>query len=147
MTSVSLLLFKERFNVRMGRPTTAVATYLCLMYLKYRYGLGYEVLVKEVSNSPTLIKLTHKYGADTVSSLNDTLILKLKESKLIRGRKLRIGITVVESDIHHPTDVGQRRDEHIGRPERIHPKSLAGRPDNLRYRMNQVIWDIKTRRT
>jgi len=120
--------FKEGFNVRMGRPTTAVATYLRLMYLKYRYGLGYEVLVKEVSDSlawrrfchlslddrvpdsTTLIKLTHKYGADTVSSLNDTLVLKLKESKVIRGRKLRIDTTVVESDIHHPTDTGLLND-------------------------------------
>ena len=89
--------FRKRFDTRMGRPTTAVSTYLRMMYLKHRYGLGYEVLVKEVSDSlawrrfchldlgdrvpdsTTLIKLTHKYGADTVRSLNDTLVLKLKE--------------------------------------------------------------------
>jgi transposase, IS5 family len=120
--------FRERFGTRMGRPTTAVATYLRLMYLKHRYELGYEVLVKEVSDSlawrrfchlalddrvpdsTTLIKLTHKYGADTVRSLNDALVLKLKEGKIIRGRKLRIDTTVVESDIHHPTDTGLLND-------------------------------------
>jgi len=117
-------LFRERFGTRMGRPTTAVATYLRLMYLKHRYGLGYEVLVKEASDSlvwrrfchltlgdrvpdsTTLIKLTHKYGADTVANLNDALLLKLKEGKVVRGKKLRIDTTVVESDIHHPTDTG-----------------------------------------
>jgi IS5 family transposase len=116
--------FRERFGTRIGRPTTAVATYLRLMYLKHRYGLGYEVLVKEVSDSlawrrfchfslddrvpdsTTLIKLTHKYGEDTVRALNDALVLKLKERKVVRGRKLRIDTTVVESDIHHPTDTG-----------------------------------------
>ena len=116
--------FRERFGTRMGRPSTAVSTYLRLMYLKYRYGLGYELLVKEVSDSlawrhfchlalddrvpdsTTLIKLTHKYGADTVRALNDALVLKLKEGKVVRGRKLRIDTTVVESDIHHPTDTG-----------------------------------------
>ena len=116
--------FRERFGTRMGRPTTAVSTYLRMMYLKHRYGLGYEVLVKEVSDSlawrrfchlalddrvadsTTLIKLTHKYGADTVRALNDALVLKLKEGKVIRGKKLRIDTTVVESDIHHPTDTG-----------------------------------------
>jgi IS5 family transposase len=116
--------FRERFGTRMGRPTTAVATYLRLMYLKHRYQLGYEVLVKEVSDSlawrrfchltlgdrvpdnTTLIKLTHKYGADTVRSLNDALVLKLKEGKVVRGKKLRLDTTVVESDIHHPTDTG-----------------------------------------
>jgi IS5 family transposase len=120
--------FRERFSTTMGRPTTAVATYLRLMYLKHRYQLGYEVLVKEVSDSlawrrfchldlgdrvpdsTTLIKLTHKYGADTVRSLNDALVLKLKEGKVIRGRKLRIDTTVVESDIHHPTDTGLLND-------------------------------------
>jgi IS5 family transposase len=114
--------FRERFSTRMGRPTTAVATYLRMMYLKHRYQLGYEVLVKEVSDSfawrrfghlslddrvpdsTTLIKLTHKYGEDTVRALNDALVLKLKEGKVVRGKKLRIDTTVVESDIHHPTD-------------------------------------------
>jgi IS5 family transposase len=57
-----------------------------------------------------LIKLTHKYGADTVRSLNDALVLKLKEGKVIRGKKLRIDTTVVESDIHHPTDTGLLND-------------------------------------
>jgi IS5 family transposase len=116
--------FRERFGTRLGRPTTAVSTYLRLMYLKRRYELGYEVLVKEVSDSlawrrfchlalddrvpdsTTLIKLTHKYGEDTVRSLNDALVLKLKEGKVVRGKKLRIDTTVVESDIHHPTDTG-----------------------------------------
>ena len=120
--------FQERFGTRMGRPTTAVATYLGMMYLKHRYQLGYEVLVKEVSDSfawrrfchlslddrvpdsTTLIKLTHKYGEDTVRALNDGLVLKLKEGKVVRGRKLRIDTTVVESDIHHPTDTGLLND-------------------------------------
>jgi IS5 family transposase len=34
--------FKMKFGNNMGRPTTAVATYLRMMYLKYRYQLGYE---------------------------------------------------------------------------------------------------------
>jgi IS5 family transposase len=114
--------FRERFGTRLGRPTTAVSTYLRMMYLKHRYGLGYEVLVKEVSDSfawrrfchlslddrvpdsTTLIKLTHKYGEGTVRALNNALVLKLKEGKIVRGKKLRLDTTVVESDIHHPTD-------------------------------------------
>jgi IS5 family transposase len=120
--------FKEKFGEKMGRPTTAVATYLRLMYLKYRYQLGYEVLVKEVKDSfawrrfchlslddrvpdsTTLIKLTHKYGEQTVKALNDALVLKLKESKVVRGKKLRVDTTVVESDIHYPTDTGLLND-------------------------------------
>jgi len=120
--------FQAKFGTKMGRPTTAVATYLRMMYLKYRYQLGYEVLVKEVKDSfawrrfchlsldesvpdsSTLIKLTHKYGEGTVKALNEALVLELKESKVVRGKKLRIDTTVVESDIHYPTDTGLLND-------------------------------------
>ena len=51
--------FREKFGTRMGRPTTAVSTYLRLMYLKHRYGLGYEVLVKEVSDSLVWRRFCH----------------------------------------------------------------------------------------
>jgi IS5 family transposase len=120
--------FQQRFGTGIGRPTTAVATYLRMMYLKYRYQLGYEMLVKEVKDSfawrrfchlaldervpdsSTLIKLTHKYGEETVKTLNEALVLKLKESKVVRGKKLRIDTTVVESDIHYPTDTGLLND-------------------------------------
>ena len=123
-----LIPFQQKFGTSMGRPTTAVATYLRMMYMKYRYQLGYEVLVKEVKDSfawrrfchlsledrvpesTTLIKLTHKYGEDTVKTLNEALVLKLKESKVVRGKKLRIDTTVVESDIHYPTDTGLLND-------------------------------------
>ncbi len=114
--------FRERFGTRVGRPTVPVATYLRIMYLKRRYGLGYETLVKEVHDSftwrrfcrlsledevpdsTTLIKLSHKYGDDTVHDLNDALVLKLKEKKVIRGKKLRIDTTVAEANVHYPTD-------------------------------------------
>jgi len=120
--------FQQKFGTGIGRPTTAVATYLRMMYLKYRYQLGYEVLVKEVKDSfawrrfchlslddnvpdsTTLIKLTHKYGEETVNALNEALVRKLKESKIVRGKKLRIDTTVVESDIHYPTDTGLLND-------------------------------------
>lgn len=87
--------FREKFYSRVGRPTIPVATYLRMMFLKRRYKLGYETLVKEVKDSftwrrfchlslkdrvpdnTTLIKLTHKYGEDTLDELNDTQVLKL----------------------------------------------------------------------
>ena len=93
-----------------------------MMYLKFRYQLGYETLVKEVSDSiswrkfcriglekevphsTTLIKLSKKYGPELIDELNRLLLAKTRDQKLIRGRKLRIDTTVIETDIHHPTD-------------------------------------------
>jgi IS5 family transposase len=116
--------FKARFDTCLGRPTVPVATYLRLMYLKRRYRMGYETLVKEVHDSfawrrfchlsldervpdaTTLIKLSHKYGDDILRELNDALVLKLKERKVIRGKKLRVDTTVTEANIHFPTDTG-----------------------------------------
>lgn len=57
-----------------------------------------------VPDASTLIKLTHKYGEETVKALNDTLVLKLKEEKLVRGKRLRLDTYVIEADIHYPTD-------------------------------------------
>ena len=114
--------FVQRFHTTIGRPTVKVETYIRMMYLKTRYQLGYETLVKEVNDSiswrrfcridltkkvpddSTLIKLTKKYGPETVEEMNSILVEKAKEQKLIRGRKLRLDTTVVESDIHYPTD-------------------------------------------
>lgn len=114
--------FRERFSCQWGRPTVPVATYLRLMYLKFRYKLGYKALVREVQDSftwrrfcqlsfndpvpdaTTLVKLTHKYGPTTVPALNEALVLKLKEEKVVRGRKLRLDTYVVEANIHYPTD-------------------------------------------
>ena len=107
-----------------GRPSIPIATYLRLMYLKERYQMSYEVLVKEVSDSlkwrrfchlplsgkvpddKTLIKLTGRYGEKAVKTIHDTVVRQAAEAKVIRGRKIRLDTTVTESNIHHPTDTG-----------------------------------------
>src|SRR5215471_12159030 len=40
--------YRQRFRTLIGRPTVPVEAYLRLMYLKHRYRLGYEMLVREV---------------------------------------------------------------------------------------------------
>src|SRR5260221_11789124 len=94
------------------------------MYLKERYQMSYEVLVQEVSDSlkwrrfchlplsgkvpddKTLIKLTARYGEQTVRAIFDAVVQQAVDAKVIRGRKMRLDTTVVESNIHHPTDTG-----------------------------------------
>lgn len=120
--------FLQKFNQTMGRPGVPVAIYLRLMYLKTRYKLGYETLVAEVSDSfawrrfcgipytdkvpadSTLIKLTHKYGEETLAQLHQLIINELVQRKIVRGRKIRLDTTVVASNIHYPTDTSLLRD-------------------------------------
>jgi transposase, IS5 family len=110
------------FSARLGRPSVPVDTLLRLLYLKHRYGLGYESLCGEVSDSiswrrfcrigldrpvphpTTLIKLVGRAGPEVVQELNAALVAKLAGDRLLRARKLRIDTTVVEADIDYPTD-------------------------------------------
>lgn len=116
--------YRQRFHTRIGRPTVPVETFLRLMYLKHRYKLGYETLVREVADSlhwrrfchipldgevphpTTLSKLTRKYGPEVLHDLNTVLMRKARERKLLRGRKLRVDTTVIQAPIEHPTDIG-----------------------------------------
>src|ERR671931_208966 len=109
---------------RIGRPTIAIESYLRLMSLKHRYGLGYETLCKEVSDSftwrrfcrialdgrvpdpTTLIKLTKRLGPEPLEELNGELLALAVERRVLRSRRLRVDTTLVEADIRSPTDSG-----------------------------------------
>ena len=119
-----LTLFRSRFPSTRGRYTIPMETYLRLMYLKTRYQLGYETLVAEVTDSvgwrrfcrislsarvpdaSTLIKLTNGPCKGLAQDVHDALVQKLVAEKILRGRKVRVDTTVVEADIHYPTDAG-----------------------------------------
>jgi IS5 family transposase len=114
--------WRTLFSARLGRPSVPIDTLLRLLYLKHRYGLGYETLCREVSDSiswrrfcrlpldrpvphpTTLVKLVRRAGPQTIEELNAALLAKLAEGKLLRARKLRVDTTVVEADIDYPTD-------------------------------------------
>lgn len=115
--------FGSRFPSKRGRYTIPMETYLRLMYLKMRYQLGYETLVTEVTDSvgwrrfcrislsgqvpdaSTLIKLTNGPCKGLAEEVHEALVKKLTEQKILRGRKVRVDTTVVEANIHYPTDV------------------------------------------
>jgi transposase, IS5 family len=130
LQAVDLYLDDERFiapwralfSARLGRPSVPIDTLLRLLYLKHRYQLGYESLCREVADSiswrrfcrigldrpvphpTTLVKLVRRAGPEVIQELNAALLGKLREDKLLRGRKLRVDTTVVEADIDYPTD-------------------------------------------
>jgi transposase, IS5 family len=114
--------WRALFSARLGRPSVPIDTLLRLLYLKHRYGLGYESLCREVSDSigwrrfcrigldrpvphpTTLVKLVGRAGPEVIEQLNTALVAKLVQGKLLRARKLRVDTTVVEADIDYPTD-------------------------------------------
>lgn len=144
--------YVERFNQRMGRPTIPVERYQRLMFLKHRYGFGYESLINEVSDSihwrrfcriplnekaphpTTLSKLTRKYGPELVAELNDVLVGKMAEEKLVRGRKAQWDTTAVEANIEHPTDSDLLEDglRYIDRCVKAIGKAASGATEGFR---------------
>src|SRR5947207_13480587 len=86
--------FAPYFHPVLGRPSTPVECYLRLMFLKFRYRLGYESLCAEVSDSiswrrfcrigldgrvphpTTLMKLTTRCGEAAVAGLNEALLAR-----------------------------------------------------------------------
>jgi ferritin-like metal-binding protein YciE len=59
---------------------------------------------RSVPHYTTLIKLPKKYGDEIIQNLNQLLVNEAREKKLVFGRKHRCDTTVVESNIHYPTD-------------------------------------------
>src|SRR3954463_12939587 len=114
--------FVPFFDPRIGRPSTPMETYLRLMFLKFRYRLGYESLCREVSDSitwrrfcripldgavphpTTLMKLTTRCGSAAVDGLNEALLAKAAEAKLLRTSRVRADTTVVPANVCYPTD-------------------------------------------
>ncbi|WP_459758580.1 transposase, partial [Mycobacterium riyadhense] len=114
--------FEPFFDTRIGRPSTPMETYLRLMFLKFRYRLGYESLCREVADSitwrrfcrigldgsvphpTTLMKLTTRCGSAAVDGLNEVLLAKAAEAKLLRTNRIRVDTTVVPANVAYPTD-------------------------------------------
>ena len=116
--------FVPFFDPRVGRPSTPMEVYLRLMFLKFRYRLGYETLCREVTDSitwrrfcripidgrvphpTTLMKLTTRCGTAAVDGCNEALLAKTAQVKLLRTTRLRADTTVVPADVSYPTDSG-----------------------------------------
>jgi len=116
--------FREFFDPVLGRPSIPMETYLRMMFLRFRYRLGFEALCREVTDSlawrrfcriplgetvphpTTLMKITSRCGETAVAALNEALLAKAHENKVIKTDRLRADTTVVEANVAYPTDSG-----------------------------------------
>ena len=112
------------FDDRLGRPSIPLETYLRMMFLKFRYQLSFESVCREVADSiswqrfcrisfgsrvphpTTLMKITTRCGDAAVTGLNQALLAKAVDAKLVKTDKVRADTTVVEADVSYPTDSG-----------------------------------------
>jgi len=116
--------YRKLFSARMGRPSTPIECYLRMMFLKSRYGLGYESLCRDVADSiswsrfcriplgeavphpSTLGKLTARAGEEVIAELNRALLAKAVGQEVIKTNQVRADTTVVGANVSYPTDSG-----------------------------------------
>jgi len=106
-----------------GRHQTPAEVALRMLILKHVRNWSYETLEREVRanavyrsfcriglekvpDSKTLVRLGQAVGPEAVRQLHDRMVAIAQERQLIRGRQMRVDTTVVETNIHYPTDSG-----------------------------------------
>lgn len=104
-----------------GRPSTPVEVVLRMLVVRRVYNLSYEkteqyvkdslvlrrfcrVYFEEVPDHSTVNKWALTIQPETLKAFNERIVKLGRELRVTKGRKLRTDGTVVESNIHYPTD-------------------------------------------
>lgn len=140
-----------------GRQQTPAEVALRMLILKHVRNWSYEVLEREVRanvvyrsfcrvgmekvpDAKTLVRLGQAIGPETIRDLHDRIVGLAKEKGVVRGRKMRVDTTVVESNIHYPTDSGLLNDgaRVLTRTMQKIEKKTGGLKRKVRDRMRSV---------
>lgn len=106
---------------RRGRLGTPAEVVLRMLVLKHLYHWSFDECEREVRGSlvyrafcridcarvpdaKTLIRLAHLLDPTLLKALLDRLTAMARTRRVIRGQRLRVDTTVVETNIHYPTD-------------------------------------------
>lgn len=104
-----------------GRPGTPADVILRLLLLKHIRDWSFEELEREVRanlvyrqfthigggkvpDNKSLSRFSRQLGPAVVEQLHERVVAIAREKRIIQGRKLRVDTTVVETNIHYPTD-------------------------------------------
>ena len=104
-----------------GRTQTPAEVALRLLILKHVRNWSYDTLEREVRanllyraftrigdekvpDAKTLARLGQAIGPDVIGKLHGRLMELARERGVVQGRKMRVDTTVVETNIHYPTD-------------------------------------------
>jgi IS5 family transposase len=109
---------KSKTRGRKGTPADVV---LRLLALKHMFNWSFDELQREVRanlvyreftrigggkvpDDKTMGRLARQLGPEPVEQLHRRLVAIAQEKDIVEGRKLRVDTTVVETNIHYPTD-------------------------------------------
>ena len=106
---------------RRGRPGTPADVVLRMLILKHLFDWSYDDLEREVRanlvyraftridadevpDAKTILKIAGALGPDVIEQLHRQVVEVAKRAGVTHGRRFRIDTTVVETNVHYPTD-------------------------------------------
>jgi IS5 family transposase len=112
---------RHEHSATRGRSQTPAEMVLRVMLLKHVRNWSFDVLEREVRmnlayrdftrigmgkvpDAKTLARIAQALGGEVIAELHRRLVEMAQEEGVIQGRKLRVDTTVVETNIHYPTD-------------------------------------------
>jgi transposase, IS5 family len=112
---------RHEHSATKGRSQTPAEMVLRLLLLKHVRNWSFDVLEREVRmnlcyrdftrigmgkvpDAKTLARIAQALGGEVIADLHRRLVEIAQEEGVIQGRKLRVDTTVVETNIHYPTD-------------------------------------------
>lgn len=112
---------RHEHSCRAGRHQTPAEVVLRMLILKHVRNWSYETLEREVRanlvyrsfcriglekvpDAKTLVRLGLAIGPEVVDSLHQRIVSLAQANRVVKGRKMRVDTTVVETNIHYPTD-------------------------------------------
>jgi IS5 family transposase len=112
---------RHEYSATKGRSQTPAEMVLRLLLLKHVRNWSFDTLEREVKlnlayrdftrigmgkvpDAKTLARIAQALGGEVIAELHRRLVEIAQEEGVIRGRKLRVDTTVVETNIHYPTD-------------------------------------------
>ena len=142
---------------RRGRPGTPAEIVLRMLVLKHLFDWSYDDLEREVRanlvyraftridagevpDAKTILKIANVMGPDTVQQLHQRVVDVAARAGVTRGRRFRIDTTVVETNVHYPTDSSLLRDgvRVLTRTMQRASATLGDAPGRVRNRMRSV---------
>jgi IS5 family transposase len=115
---------QSRRRGRRGTPAEVVMRMLILKHLfdwsyddlerEVRANLGYRMFTRidagDVPDAKTILKIARALGPEVIEQLHRQVIEVAKRAGVTHGRRLRVDTTVVETNLHYPTDSTLLRD-------------------------------------
>jgi len=106
---------------RRGRPGTPADVVLRMLILKHLFDWSYDDLerevranlvyraftridAEEVPDAKTILKIAGALGPEVIEQLHRQVVEVAKRAGVTHGRRFRIDTTVVETNVHYPTD-------------------------------------------